>query len=88
MYRYSKEQSPQQRGWQHHSNDNVIIVITSIDMIYSAKVTLIMVCLFLFAEGTVLFYAISCNRNNTLLNFVENCTVIIASLTYVHYRSL
>lgn len=45
-------------------------------MIYSAKVTLIMVCLFLFAEGMVLFHAIGRNSNNTPLNFVENCTVI------------
>lgn len=45
-------------------------------MIYSAKVTLIMACLFLFAEGTVLFHAIGRNTNNTPLNFVENCTVI------------
>lgn len=45
-------------------------------MIYSTKVTFIMVCLFLFAEGMVLFHAIGRNSNNTLLDFVEICTVI------------
>lgn len=52
-------------------------------MIYSAKVTLIMAYLFLFAEGRVLFHAFGRSSNNTPLNFLENCTVIIASLTYL-----